>query len=126
MQGKCSLYSTIIGLITFILIIVGIFSGMKTALYVLFVPLFLLIVINLLFRYLQEVLASIITALLIVITVHIIFKLWMVTILLFSYLSVVILANYAIKNKKWSSIVMHSVSILSVIILFYLVLQKNL
>ena len=59
MKGKHSLYSTTLGLIIFILIMVGVYSGVKTAFYMLFIPLILIFVVYLLFRYLQEVVASI-------------------------------------------------------------------
>lgn len=126
MKDKHSLYLTFIGLITFILIMTAIYSGIKTAMYVVFIPLILIVVFNFLFRYLQEVWASIIALIMIVIIVQVIFKVWLITIMLFFYLSVLIFANYVIKNKKWSSIIMNSISILYVIISFYIVLQKNL
>ena len=126
MKEKHSLYFTVIGLITFILILTAIYSGIKTAMYIVFIPLISIVVFNLLFRYLKEVWASIIVLIMIVIVVHVIFTVWLITIMLFCYLFILIFANYVIKNKKWSSIIMNSVSILYVIISFYIVLQKNL
>lgn len=126
MKEKHSLYFTVIGLITFILIMTAIYSGIKTAMYIVFIPLISIVVFNLLFRYLKEVWASIIVLIMIVIVVHVIFTVWLITIMLFCYLFILIFANYVIKNKKWSSIIMNSVSILYVIISFYIVLQKNL
>src|SRR5699024_2433029 len=126
MKGKYPLYSSIIGLIIFILIMVGVYSGVKTAFDMLFISLVLIFVVYLLFRYLQEILDSIMAFILIVIDVQVIFKLWLITIMLLCYLYVLLLANYVIRNKKWSSILMNTISILYGIILFYIVLQKNL
>lgn len=126
MKGKYPLYSSIIGLIIFILIMVGVYSGVKTAFDMLFIPLVLIFVVYLLFRYLQEILASIMASILIVIVVQVIFKVWLITIMLLCYLCVLLFANYVIRNKKWSSILMNTISILYGIILFYIVLQKNL
>lgn len=126
MKEKHSLYFTVIGLITLVLIMVVIYSGIKVAIYIVFIPLILIVVFNLLFCYLKGVWASIMALIIIAIVVQVIFKVWLITIMLFCYLCVLIFANYAIKNKKWSSIIMNSISILYVIISFYIVLQKNL
>lgn len=126
MKGKYPLYSTAIGLITFVLIMVGVYSGVKTAFYMLFIPLILILVVYLLFRYSPEIVASIVTSILIVIVVQLVFKVWLITIMLFCYLCVLLFASYVIKNKKWSSVSINTVSILYLIILFYIVLQKNL
>lgn len=126
MKGKYPLYSSIIVLIIFILTMVGVYSGVKTAFDMLFIPLVLIFVVYLLFRYLQETLASIMASILIVIVVQVIFKVWLITIMLLCYLCVLLFANYVIRNKKWSSILMNTISILYGIILFYIVLQRNL
>src|SRR5699024_2714421 len=126
MKEKYLLYSSIIALIIFILIMVGVYRGVKTAFAMLFIPLVWIFVVYLLFRYLQEILVSLIAYILIVIVVQVIFEIWLITIMFLYYLGVLLFANYIIRNKKWSSILMNTISILYGIILFYIVLQKNL
>lgn len=126
MRGKFPLYSSVIGLIIFVLIMVGIYSGVKISLYMMVIPLILIFVIYFSFHFLDERFASIIVLISIVIAGQVIFKIWAFTIMLFCYLCIMLFANYVIKNKKWSSVLMNAVSILFIVILFFIVLQKNL
>ncbi|WP_269410514.1 hypothetical protein [Lentibacillus daqui] len=81
MRGKIPLYGTIAGLIIFVLVMIGVYGGVKVLLYSVLVPAIFILVIYFSFKLLPQLWASILVAGLSVLVVHIIFGLWSLTII---------------------------------------------
>lgn len=126
MSGRIPLYGAIAGLIIFVLAMIGIYGGVKVLFYSLLVPAIFILVVYFSFKLLPHLWASILVAGLSVLAVYIFFGSWSLTIILFCYLFFLIFVDYVIKNKKWSSVVMNVTSILFIVILFFLVLKRNI
>lgn len=126
MKEKIPLYGTIAGVIIFVLTMIGIYGGVKVLFYSVLIPAIFLFVAYFSFKFLPQLWASILLAGLFVLGVHILFGLWSLTIIFFCYLYFLIFVNYVIKNEKWSSIAINVASILFMVILFFLVLKKNI
>lgn len=126
MKEKLPLYIGIIGLIIFICIMSMMYSSVKFTIYWVIVPMILLVLANVLFRYLNDMLASIIMALAIVIAFHFMFHTWLFTSLLFVYLSCLMVTQYVIKNKKRSNLIMHTISTIYIMVSFFIVFKENL
>ncbi|MBP1971785.1 hypothetical protein J2Z83_003940 [Virgibacillus natechei] len=115
-------YGTIIGLISFGVVLFGLSLGAT--------PFFVLVLaaltIYLSSKFLPDLWASIIMAVVTVICIHYLFQLWSLTITLLCYWIFLILADYMIKNKKWSRIAIIVVTIIFFVILFFLAITLAL
>ncbi|HLQ73168.1 MAG TPA: hypothetical protein VK125_02990 [Bacillota bacterium] len=125
MKEKIPLYSTVAILVIFIFVSIGFSNGIDVMLYWLIVPASLILIGKILFKYVNEVLASLLITLIVVVTVHVSFRVLPLTLLLGSYLFALITLNYTIKNKKIASIAMNVVSVIFVGIVFYFTFQNN-
>ncbi|WP_106496029.1 hypothetical protein [Lentibacillus sp. Marseille-P4043] len=125
MKEKIPLVGTIIGLIVFILVMIGINSGVTILFYVVLVPAVFILIIHLSSKFLPDLWASIVLVGLTVICIHYFFRLWSVTIILLCYSGFLIFAENMIKNKKWSKVAMIVATIVFFAILFFLVIKKN-
>ncbi|GGB34730.1 hypothetical protein GCM10011409_10220 [Lentibacillus populi] len=91
------------------------------------VPAIFILIAYFLFKLLPQLWASIIVvASLAVFGVYFLFGLWSLTIIVLCYLSFLIFVNYVVKNDKWSSVAMNIASIVFMLILFFLVVKKNI
>ncbi|GAB3799642.1 hypothetical protein [Virgibacillus kimchii] len=116
-------YGTVIGVITFGVILFSLFLG-ATPIAVLTLA---VLIIYLSFKFLPELWAEIILAAVLVICIHYLFQFWLGTLGLLCFLIFLLSAKYLIKNKKWSKIVMEIITavFLLMILILALILGMN-